>query len=143
MESEGERREVSKEHATMESGKAPSKRQREQHLAAVRRGKPKELTRGDCGSRRKLAAACRKVSRRARVVWRKRNIITNNWIRDTDEQGPQRVGALRKKLWTRHGGRRVRKGIGGRRPLYLRKDRAAMSGIRERSSGQRSYLGSG
>jgi hypothetical protein len=34
-----------------------------------------ELTRGDCGSRKKLAAACRKVSRHATVAWRKRNVF--------------------------------------------------------------------
>jgi hypothetical protein len=59
--------EVPKENAAMETGKTPSKRHRDRHLVAGRRGKPKELTRGDCGSLRNLAAACRKVSRRARV----------------------------------------------------------------------------
>jgi hypothetical protein len=33
------------------------------------RGEPKELTRGNCGSWRKLSAACRKMSHRAKVVW--------------------------------------------------------------------------
>jgi hypothetical protein len=61
-----EHREVLKGRAAMETGIAPSKRHRGRNLAAGRRGEPKELTRGDCGSRRKLAAACRKVSRRAR-----------------------------------------------------------------------------
>jgi hypothetical protein len=44
--------------------KGQKNRHRNQHLAAGRRGEPEELTRGDCESRRKLAAACRKVSRR-------------------------------------------------------------------------------
>jgi hypothetical protein len=44
---------------------------------AGRRGEPKELTRGNHGSRRKLAAACRKVSRRATVALRKRNVFRN------------------------------------------------------------------
>jgi hypothetical protein len=53
----------------------PRKRRRVRNLAAERRQKRKERTRGYSGSRRKLAAACRKVSRRAKVAWRKRNII--------------------------------------------------------------------
>jgi hypothetical protein len=40
-------------------------------IVAGRRGEPKEMTRADCGPGRKLAAACRKVSRRARLAWRK------------------------------------------------------------------------
>jgi hypothetical protein len=51
------------------------KRYRGRHLAAGRRREPRELIRGDCGSRRKLAAACRKVSRRAVVARRKRNVF--------------------------------------------------------------------
>jgi hypothetical protein len=39
MESEAEHCEVSKEHATVETGKALSKRHRDWHLAAVRCGK--------------------------------------------------------------------------------------------------------
>jgi hypothetical protein len=64
---------VSKEHAAVETGKAPKKRHRDRHLAAGRSGKPKELTGGNCGSR-KLAAACR-MTRRAGVAWRKRNVV--------------------------------------------------------------------
>jgi hypothetical protein len=37
--------------------------------AAGRRGEPKELTRSDCGSGKKLAATCRKVSSYATVAW--------------------------------------------------------------------------
>jgi hypothetical protein len=50
-------------------------RHRSPHLVAGRRGEPKELTRGDCGSLRKLVAACRKVSHRAAVAQRKRNVL--------------------------------------------------------------------
>jgi hypothetical protein len=53
----------------------PKKRRRVWNLAAERRQKPKERTQGYCESRRKLAAACRKVSSRAKVAWRRRNII--------------------------------------------------------------------
>jgi hypothetical protein len=62
------------------------KRHRGQHLAAGRRGELKELTRGDCGSQRKLAAACRKVSRRAAVARSKRNVFRK--IRTQGNCGP-------------------------------------------------------
>jgi hypothetical protein len=51
------------------------KRHRDRHLAAGRRGEPKEVTRGECGSRRKLAAACFKLSRRAALARRKGNMF--------------------------------------------------------------------
>jgi hypothetical protein len=72
IESETEHREASKEHAAVETDKAPSTRHRDWHVVARHCGKPKELSRGDCRSWRNLAAACRKVSRRARVAWHKR-----------------------------------------------------------------------
>jgi hypothetical protein len=68
MESKAEHREVPKEHAAVETGKAPSKQHRGQNPDAGRSGKPKVLTRGDRGTRRKLAATCRKVSRGAIVA---------------------------------------------------------------------------
>jgi hypothetical protein len=64
MESESEHREVPQEVAAVKSSGTMKNRHRDRHLAARRCGKPKELTRGDCGSQRTLAAACRKVSRR-------------------------------------------------------------------------------
>jgi hypothetical protein len=93
---------------------------RGRHLAAGCRREPKELTRGDCGSQRKLAATCRKVSRHARVAWCKRNIITNNWIRDKVWWGTRIVQTLRKRLRTCQEGRMGIKDLGGRRPIYLR-----------------------
>jgi hypothetical protein len=48
---------------------------RDRKPAAGRRGEPNELTRGDCGSGKKLAAACKKITRRATVAWRKRNVL--------------------------------------------------------------------
>jgi hypothetical protein len=62
------------EAAVMPVG-GPRKRRKVRNLAAERRQKRKERTRGYIGSRRKLAAACRKVSRRAKVARRKRNLF--------------------------------------------------------------------
>jgi hypothetical protein len=56
MESEGKHWEVPMEEvAVKRSGKM-----KKRYLAAGRRGEPKELTQGDCGSWKKLAAVCRK-----------------------------------------------------------------------------------
>jgi hypothetical protein len=51
------------------------KRRRGLKSIAERRGKPKKLKRGNSGSRKKLAAACREVSCRATVAWRKRKLF--------------------------------------------------------------------
>jgi hypothetical protein len=64
-----------KEDAVVKPVKVRKERHRSRKPAAERRGEPKEMTRGDCGCGRKLAAACRRVSRRARVAWRKRNFL--------------------------------------------------------------------
>jgi hypothetical protein len=68
-------REVPTEEAAVKSSGTMKKRHRGRHQAAGRRREPKELTRGESGSRRKLAAACRKVSRRGAVARRKRNVF--------------------------------------------------------------------
>jgi hypothetical protein len=52
------------------------------NLAAERYEEPEELTRGICGSRMKLAAACRKVSHRATVARRRRNAFKNERTQD-------------------------------------------------------------
>jgi hypothetical protein len=49
----------------------PRERRRVQNLAAKLRQKLMERTLGYSGSRRKLATACRNISRRAKVAWRK------------------------------------------------------------------------
>jgi hypothetical protein len=59
MESAVEHGEGSKKEVAMTSSRTTKKRHRGRNLAAGRRGKPKELTRRDCGSRKKLDAACR------------------------------------------------------------------------------------
>jgi hypothetical protein len=122
-------REVPKEEVTVRSSGALKKRHRDRHLAARCHGKPKELTQGDCRSQRKLAAAYRKVSRHATLAWRRRNIIRNNWTRDKVEQGTQGVGSLRKSLRMHHEGRMGTGDLGGRWPLYLRKEKATTNSI--------------
>jgi hypothetical protein len=69
--------EVPKEDAVVKPVKGRKKRHRGKKQAAERYEEPKELARGICGSRRKLVAACRKVSRRAAVARRRRNAFKN------------------------------------------------------------------
>jgi hypothetical protein len=129
MESEAEHQEVPKEEGAVRSSGAMMKRHRGRNLAAERRQKPKERTRGNCGSLKKLTVAGRKMIRRARVEWRKRGVVRKNWIRAKVERGTRRVR-------TRQEGRMGRKDLGCRRPLYLRKKRTTTDGIRGWSLGQ-------
>jgi hypothetical protein len=71
MQSEAEHREVPKEHTAVKFVGGLRKRRRGRHLAAGRRGQPKERTRGNCGSRKKLAVAGKKITHRAGVARRK------------------------------------------------------------------------
>jgi hypothetical protein len=57
------------EDAVVKPVKGRKKRHRGRKPAAGRREEPKELTRRDCGSGKKLVAACRKVSSCATVAW--------------------------------------------------------------------------
>jgi hypothetical protein len=68
MQSEVEHREVPTDKTTVKSSGTMKKRHEGRHLTAGHCGKPKELTQGDCGSHRRLAAACRKVSCHSRVA---------------------------------------------------------------------------
>jgi hypothetical protein len=68
MQCAGEHGEVPKEELLMKSSRTMKKRHRGRHLAAGRRREPKELTRGGFGSRKMLAATCRKMACRGAVV---------------------------------------------------------------------------
>jgi hypothetical protein len=59
----------------------------------------RKRTWGNNGYRRKSAAACRKVSRRAIVVWRKRNLIRK--IRSLEKCGQQKDFAATRIRMTR------------------------------------------
>jgi hypothetical protein len=79
MQSAEEHQEVPREEAAVIPGRGRKRRHRGRKQAAGRRGEPKEPTRGDHGSRKKLAAACRKASRCATVAWRRRNVFRKSW----------------------------------------------------------------
>jgi hypothetical protein len=73
--------EVPKEDAAVMPVRGLRKQRRGQKHAAGRREEPEKLNRGICGPRENLAATCRKVSRRATVAWRRRNILRKFWTR--------------------------------------------------------------
>jgi hypothetical protein len=77
MQSIEEHQEIPKEDAAVMLVRELRKWRSVCNLAAERRQKGKERTQGNRGSRRKSAAACRKVSRRAKVAWQKRNLFKN------------------------------------------------------------------
>jgi hypothetical protein len=60
MQSTEEHQDILSEDVAVLPVKGLKKRLRVRKLTAGRSGEPKELTRGNCGSRRKLAAACRR-----------------------------------------------------------------------------------
>jgi hypothetical protein len=82
--------EVPREHASVVPVGGLRKQRRGRKEAAGRHEEPKKLNRGICGSREKLAAACRRVSCRATVAWRKRNMLRKPWT--------QRICGLRKEV---------------------------------------------
>jgi hypothetical protein len=70
-----EHQDILKGEATVMLVGEPRKRRRVCNLATECRQKRNESTQGNCGSRRKSSAACRKVSPHAKVAWHKRNIM--------------------------------------------------------------------
>jgi hypothetical protein len=75
MQSIEEHQGIPKEDAAVMPIGGLRKRRMVQNLAAERRQKRKEITRGNNTSRRTSVAACREVSRRAKVAWRKRKLV--------------------------------------------------------------------
>jgi hypothetical protein len=71
--SEAEHREVPKEQAEAETGRAPKKQYRGQNLAAECCSQPEEQTQGNGGSWKKLTATGMRMTCHAKVAWRKGN----------------------------------------------------------------------
>jgi hypothetical protein len=95
MQSVEEHQEVTKKEATVMPVGEPRKRRRNWNLAAERHQKLKERTRGYCGSQNQVTIADRKVSRRAAVARRRRDIFAQE--RTRVKRGPlkQLVAARR------------------------------------------------
>jgi hypothetical protein len=83
MQSMEEHQDVSSEDVAVMPVKGLKKQSRGRKSTAGRRGEPKKLNRGNCGSRKKLAAARRKVSRHATVAWRKKETLQKKLFSNT------------------------------------------------------------
>jgi hypothetical protein len=75
MQSIKEHQEIPKEDAAVMPVGGPRKQRRGRKQAAGQHEEPRELNRGICESRKKLAPACRKVSRRATVTCDRVNVF--------------------------------------------------------------------
>jgi hypothetical protein len=75
MQSTEKHQEITKGEAAVMPVGEPRKRRRVQSLAVECCQKRKERTRGNRGSRRKSATACRKVSHCARVAWYRKSVV--------------------------------------------------------------------
>jgi hypothetical protein len=76
----------------------------------------------------------------AGLAWLKGGIIRKDCTRTEDERATQRLGTLRKNLWTTHKGKGETNYIGGKRPLDVRKKRETAIGVGGWSSGQLSPM---
>jgi hypothetical protein len=118
--------------------RALKKRRRDRHLAVGRRGKPKERTKGDGGSRKKLVATCRRMTRRA-ILARRKGHGRQGQGQDNVVRGTQKGRTFRK----RHRAKPKRiNGItnrGARRQLRLRKVGTTDNDI-EDEAGDRSHV---
>jgi hypothetical protein len=77
MQSIEEHQEIPKEDVAVMPVGEPRRQHRVWNLATECHQKMKERTQGYRGSRRKLAATCRKMAQLAKVAWQKRNLIKN------------------------------------------------------------------
>jgi hypothetical protein len=81
MQSAGEHKEIPKEETAVMLVRGLRKRYRDWNLAVGRRQKQKGRIEASCESRKRLTIAGRKVSRHARVAWRKRGVVRKNCTR--------------------------------------------------------------
>jgi hypothetical protein len=91
------------------------KRRRDRNLAAGRRQKPKGRIPASCEPRRRLTVAGKKITRRATVAWRKRNVFRK--IVTQGNCGPRSTLSAAEIMMTRHAG------VAWRREKFVRKDR--------------------
>jgi hypothetical protein len=125
MQSAEEHREVLKEGIAVKFSGTTKKRHRGRKKAAGRCGKAKELTRGDCGSRRTLAAACRKVFRRAAVARRREHGLQRQ---GKDNMAPRTPKGRTSRMQNRN------KGPSTRRQLRLKIERRLRGSLSDWSS---------
>jgi hypothetical protein len=140
MQSIEENQEIPKGEAAVMPVGEPRKRCRVWNLAADRRQKRKERTRGYRWSRRKSAAASRSVSRRAKVVCRKRKLVGKIRIQESPESRKELAVARRKvprrvkvEWRKRNSQKRVQGQCGTRNPEWtdVREEMSAGTGMQQ------------
>jgi hypothetical protein len=87
MQSVEENQEIPKEDSAVMPDRGLRKRRRDQNIAARRHQKPKGRIRASSDSSRRLTVAGRKVSRRAEVAQRKRNVVRKLGPRECVDRG--------------------------------------------------------
>jgi hypothetical protein len=139
IESGAEHREVPQEGAVVEPVKGRKKPHRGRKLTLGRRGEQKELTQEICGSRKELADAGRKMTRRVEVARREGNFVREY---STRENVATKTRKGRRKNQTKNkfarGNRKVRS-LGSRnrdfkKQLHLESERTT-SGINRKTIG--------
>jgi hypothetical protein len=140
MQSIGEHQEVPKEEVAVMPVGGLRKRCRDRNLAARRRQKPKRRIRASRESQKTLTIAGRKVSRRARVAWRKRNIARKYCTRANVVQESQigRTFGRRRQPKPEFSKSIMRRDV--EEPLNLRKGRKTTYNIGGRSIGHQPRL---
>jgi hypothetical protein len=83
MQSVEEHQDVPSEDVVVRQVRGLWKRRSVRKLAAERRQKPQEGTRGYCGSRRRVTVAGKRTSRHATVAWRRRKLLRKSGTQDT------------------------------------------------------------
>jgi hypothetical protein len=136
MESESEHQEVPNEEAAVETVGTLEDR----HLAVGRHRKPKKRNQGDSGSRKKLAAAYRRMTRCA-VPAQCKGHGHQGPGQDNVVQGTPQGWTLVKGRWANLKGNKGIRDRSARQQLRLRKERSTSKGIRGRSRRQEPHLG--
>jgi hypothetical protein len=114
----------------------PRKRLRDCNLAMECRQKMKESTQGNDGSKRKSVAACRKVSRCAKVAWQKRKLVRKIWTQGNC--GSWKELAVARREMTHHAEVARRRGHNHKR---YDQDNVAPRTLKGRKSGMRRWKG--
>jgi hypothetical protein len=87
-----------------------------------------------------LTAAGIKMTRHARVAWRRENYVRKDWTTDKVEREARRARMIRRKLWSSQENCKGIRDLGYKRPLYRWKRRPTKNGIGGCKSGDRSPL---
>jgi hypothetical protein len=101
------------------------KRHRDRNLAAEHSSQPEERTWGNCGARKALATAGRKMTSRTGGARRNGNFVRKHSTRDTVEQETRKVRMEEKRRWKGPECKTLIKDPGTRRQLRFKIERTS------------------